>query len=71
MGYQYNAPPSTHPYVAKLTVDPADLRYIQDLCDEKPELKFLDYDGSKPDLWRVRVGCASRTVLERLEDEWC
>jgi hypothetical protein len=70
MRYRDIVRPRSHPYIATLTIDPADLRRIQSLVEDRPELKFLDYDDSKPDLWTVRVACASREVVNRLEDAW-
>ena len=70
MRYNEIAPPRTHPYIATLHIDPADLRYVQRLAEDRPELRFLSYDESKPDRWTVRIGCASRAVVERLEDAW-
>ena len=70
MRYNEISPPKTHPYICSIIVDPADLARLQDMADERPELRFLDYDDSEPDHWTVRIGCASRTVAARLADAW-
>lgn len=70
MRYREIAPPKTHPHLAVLWIDPADLRQVQRLAEDRPEMRFFDFDDSKPDLWSVRVACASREVVERLEDAW-
>ena len=63
-------PPPTHPYVASITIDPVDLRRVQRMVEDRPELRFLDYDDAEPDAWPVRVGCASRAVADAVEDAW-
>ena len=55
MRYREITPPKTHPYLAVLCIDPADLRRVQRLAEDRPELRFFDYGDSKSDLWTVRV----------------
>ena len=62
--------PTSHPYVAEITLDPADLHRLERFIDDARELRLLDVDDRQPDQWTVRVGCASDRVRERLEDGW-
>jgi hypothetical protein len=70
MRYNELTPPNTHPHIATITIDPVDLQKLQYLADDRPELKFLDYDDSQPDFWTVRIGCASEAVVSKLEAAW-
>jgi hypothetical protein len=53
-----------------MTIDPVDLNGWQRRVAESPELRFLDFNDSDPDLWIVRIGCASRAVASAVEDNW-
>lgn len=70
MRYKEICPPKTHPYVAYIAIDPIRFAQLQRMTEDAPELRFLDYDDSTPDVWTVRVGCASRAVKSALEDAW-
>ena len=62
--------PSTHPYVAEITLDPADYYRFSCLTDDAPELRVLDVDKSQPDIWTVFVACASAETASRLKSAW-
>jgi hypothetical protein len=62
------SPPSSHPHVAQITIDPADWNRIERVIDEARELRLLDLDDSQADAWTVRIGCASERVLKDVED---
>jgi hypothetical protein len=64
------SPPKTHPYIASITIDPVDFGRLQRMAENQPELRFIDFDDSKPDTWVVRIGCASRAVVAGLKDAW-
>jgi hypothetical protein len=70
MRYHEITPPTTHPYIATLTIDPVEFGRLQRLTDDHPEVQLIDFDDSEPDCWTVRVGCASRAVADRVEDGW-
>jgi hypothetical protein len=63
-------PPTTHPHVATVTIEPADLRDLERMVDDARELRMLDIDDSTADTWTVRVGCASERVRDLFEDRW-
>lgn len=63
-------PPDTHPHVATVTIDPADLHDLRRMVDDARELRLLDVDDSTADEWTVRVGCASKRVRDMFEDRW-
>lgn len=63
-------PPASHPYIATVTIDPADLRDLDRMVDEARELRMIDVDDSTADVWTVRVACASERVREMFEDRW-
>lgn len=62
--------PATHPYVATVTVDPADLGEVERMIDSRRELRLLDVDDSTADTWTVRVGCASERVRDMFDERW-
>jgi hypothetical protein len=60
----------SHPHVVELSIDPADCgRLERDVADAR-ELRLLNIDDSAPDVWKVRIGCASRRVQAMMEDRW-
>jgi hypothetical protein len=63
-------PPDTHPHVATITIDPADLDKVERMVDDARELRLLDIDDGTADQWTVRVGCASERVRDLFEDRW-
>jgi hypothetical protein len=63
------AAPDTHPYVADITIDPAEFSTFERLMQDRPEVRMLArIDG--PDVWVVHAACASAPVRERLQDAW-
>lgn len=64
------SPPTSHPYVAEVTIDPADWPRMGRMIDEARELRLLDLDDSQPDEWTARIGCASRRVQETVAERW-
>lgn len=62
--------PQTHPYIATLTIDPADWHRFQQMAEDRPELKIRNTDRSEPGLWTVHVACASEAVKDLLEANW-
>jgi hypothetical protein len=64
MSSPYKTPPSSHPYIATITFDPANWRSLQRTVDERDELRLLGADQSEPDRWTAKIGCASRATLE-------
>jgi hypothetical protein len=63
-------PPSTHPHVATVTIDPADLDEVERMVESRRELRLLDVDDSTADTWTIRVGCASERVRALFEHRW-
>lgn len=62
--------PSTHPYIAILTLDPADVARFQRVVEDEPAVRILGIDRSAPDNWRVFAACASRATQDLLESGW-
>lgn len=62
--------PTTHPYIATLTIDPADLSRFEQMAEDRPELRIRNTDCSEPDRWTVHVACASEAVKNLLEAAW-
>lgn len=62
--------PPTHPYLAEITLDPADYYPFSCLTEDAPELRVLDVDKSQPDIWTVFVACASAEAASRLKSAW-
>lgn len=62
--------PTTHPYLATLTIDPADWHRFEQMAEDRPEMKIRNTDKSGPDRWTVHVACASETVRDLLEAAW-
>jgi hypothetical protein len=46
----YKTPPSSHPHVAVVTLDPIQWRDLQRLIFERDELRLLGVDQSEPDI---------------------
>ena len=69
MSSNHKAPPSSHPYVARVTFDPVSWRQLQRMIDERDELRLLGADQSEPDTWTAHVACASRATVELVE-QW-
>lgn len=63
-------PPRTHPHVARITVDPADVHRLEQRIENSRELRLLDVDDDEPDQWTLSIGCASERVREAVEDGW-
>lgn len=63
-------PPASHPYIAEITIDPADWNRVQRMIEEARELRLIELDESQPDGWTVRIGCASLRVQEAVEENW-
>lgn len=63
-------PPTTHPHIATVTIDPADLDEVERMAGSRRELRLLDVDDSTPDQWTVWVGCASERVRDMFEERW-
>lgn len=70
MRYNEITPPTTHPYVVRIAVDPADFHRLENLIDDARELRMLGCDDSTPDIWIVQIGCASERVASHLQDAW-
>lgn len=60
----------THPYIAKLVMDPADWHDFECRFQDRPEVKVRRLDDSEPDQWTAWVACASEEVKALLEKFW-
>ncbi len=60
--------PSTHPHRVLITIDPADLSGLERHIENQRQLRLLEIDDSKPDVWSVTIGCASRRVADHVKE---
>lgn len=60
----------THPYVTEIRIDPAQFFDFKRLTQDAPEIRLISCDDSEPDLWTLRVACASEEVARRLQRAW-
>jgi hypothetical protein len=60
----------THPHIASIAIEPAVWANFHCTFEDQPEVKLLSVDRSKPDVWMVKVACASRCVQDLLESNW-
>ena len=62
--------PRSHPYLATLTLDPADLIEFERFSQDRSEVRIGEIDQTQPDTWAFFVACTSETVRDRLEEAW-
>jgi len=62
--------PKTHPYLAKLVLDPGEWYEFEQRFQYRPEVKIRKLDDSVPDHWTVYVACASEEVKDLLDKHW-
>lgn len=62
--------PAMHAHVIDIELDPADFARFSCLTNDAPEVRVIDVDQSQPDVWTVRIGCASDDVAHRLRAAW-
>jgi hypothetical protein len=70
MRYHEIIAPRTHPFIATITIDPADFHQFERLTRDRPEVRLLYRDDRRPDWWALRVGCASAEAASQLEAAW-
>jgi hypothetical protein len=61
---------TTHPYVANILLDPAEVARFIRMADDQNDVRLLGIDQRTPDRWTVFVACASRDGRDMLESEW-
>ena len=71
MRYDEINPPSTHPHLVTVRLDPADLSRLRRYADNGDDIaRVIHVDRSTADLWPVTVACASRAVRDMVEEVW-
>ncbi len=60
----------THPYIAKVIIDPAMWAQFERAFENRPEVRIRKVDHQTPDAWNVYVACASEEVRRLLERGW-
>jgi hypothetical protein len=64
------SPPSSHPHIAILRLDPSDVSKFERAFEDEPAVKILGFDRTTPTQWTIFAGCASRTTWDLLESGW-
>lgn len=67
---RYDEVNGAYPHVGKIRIDPADLRAVERAADEREQFRITDVDRSAGDNWTVTVACASRRVLDGLQERF-
>jgi hypothetical protein len=62
--------PSSHPYLAKIVIDPVNWHDLQRLDADDLTIRILSHDTPCDGQMTVYVACASFAVRDRLEDGW-
>jgi hypothetical protein len=60
----------THPFVATIHLDPANLFSFERAFEGRREVRILKVDDKMPSCWTVYAACASEEVQELLESNW-
>jgi hypothetical protein len=60
--------PSSHPILAKITIDPANWPRFRELYSGNPATRILGHDDPESGALTVYIGCASLETRRRLED---
>jgi hypothetical protein len=63
------AAPESHPYVADITIDPAEFSTFERLMQGRREVRLL-CRVDRPGAWVIHVACASEAVCRHLLDAW-
>jgi hypothetical protein len=60
----------THPHIATIPLDPAEVGRFVRLTEDQPDVRLLGIDSRSPDRWVLFAACASKTGRDMLESEW-
>jgi len=69
MRYREITAPTTHPYIAAITIDPCDFYTFERLTQDRDEVRLLRRER-RGDKLLLRVACMSSDVARRMEDGW-
>jgi hypothetical protein len=67
---RYEEVRDAYPYVATIKIDPADVGAIERAADERDQFKIVAVDRTTGGTWKVLVACASRRVLEGVQERF-
>lgn len=70
MRYAEIALSKSHPHSAVLRIDPVQFSDLKRLIQDSDEVRILHCANSEADVWTIHLGCASKTVAERMQDGW-
>jgi hypothetical protein len=68
MRYREIASLTRYPHAVTIAVDPAHFSDFERLTRNRRDLRLLDVDHSQPDVWRLRIGCASEEAARGIRD---
>jgi hypothetical protein len=60
----------SHPYLAVVVIDPADLWRLEQVFEDRPEARIRKVDQGTPDTWTIYIACASQRVCDLIEGNW-
>lgn len=60
----------SRPYIAVVTIDPADYADLERWVDCNDAVEMLGTDTSTADMWTVHLGCASERVADLTDQRW-
>lgn len=60
----------THPHIATIAMNPMQWFRFEQTFADRSEIRILDIDRSKPDVWTVTAACASREIGDLLASNW-
>ena len=69
MHYSEIRTPTTHPYIAEITIDPGAMQTFERLTQDRDEVRLLRRDNGA-DGRTLQVACASYEVARQMVDGW-
>lgn len=70
MSYHEIIARDSRPYIAIVTIDPADHPDLERWADRNEAVEIIRTDTSTADVWTVHLGCASEGVADLVVERW-